>query len=109
MPGPHPFPGTPDPCSKPPTRWCWCHQPGEDETLRRQSVQDTLAADFPHLQQVALTVQSRAQGTASGDGILPFDRHLAGGGALQLSRLGSRTRIAATEAAGRALLAANRA
>ena len=83
--------------------------PGEDEALRRQSVQDTLAADFPHLQQVALTVQSRAQGTASGDGILPFDRHLAGGGALQLSRLGSRTRIAATEAAGRALLAANRA
>ena len=83
--------------------------PGEDESLRRQSVQDALASAFPHLQQVGVTVQSRAQAATSGEGFLPFDRHLAGGGALQLSRLGSRTRIAATEAAGRALLAANRA
>ncbi|RAX45814.1 hypothetical protein DQ354_07995 [Arthrobacter sp. AQ5-06] len=38
---------------------------------------------------------------------LPFDRHLAAGGAIRLSQLGARTRIAVTEIAGSALSAAN--
>lgn len=38
---------------------------------------------------------------------MPFDRHLAAGGAIRLSQLGARTRIAVTEIAGSALSAAN--
>ncbi|MFE4834021.1 hypothetical protein ACFRAU_04990 [Arthrobacter sp. NPDC056691] len=89
--------------------------PGGDRALRLESVRNTLAEAFPNVQQVAVTVHSRQQmhsrleGRNPAGNLLPFDRHLAGGGALQLSRLGSRTRIAATEAVGRALLAANRA
>lgn len=89
--------------------------PGEDRAVQLESIRNTLAAGFPDLQQLVVTVHSRLQahsrqqGGNTGGNLLPFDRHLAGGGAVHLSRLGSRTRIAATEAAGRALLSANRA
>lgn len=89
--------------------------PGEDGSLRLESVRNALASAFPNVQQLGVTVHSRMQAHKRpqagnpGENLLPFDRHLAGGGALHLSRLGSRTRIAATEVAGRALLSANRA
>lgn len=77
---------------------------------RLREIQEDLAASFPDVQQVPVTVHSRqSQGGELADRLLPFDRHLSAGGALQLGKLGSRTRIAATELAGRALMAANRA
>ncbi|MFF2317393.1 hypothetical protein ACFVTE_14095 [Arthrobacter sp. NPDC058097] len=84
--------------------------PGDHAPAKLASIQATLTGAFPQVQQLEVTVRSRdSQERRLADRVLPFDRHLAGGGALQLSRLGSRTRIAATEIAGMALLAANRA
>ncbi|MFE4543023.1 hypothetical protein [Arthrobacter sp. NPDC056727] len=83
--------------------------PGDSAMARRASIRDAFTGTFPHLQQLEVTVRSREpQDRFLADGVLPFDRHLAAGGGLQLSRLGARTRIAATEIAGMALLAANR-
>jgi len=81
--------------------------PGEADAALLGKIRTELADSFPAAQQLGVTVRSRQAGASAADG-LPYDRHLAPGGALQLSRLGSRTRIAATELAGRALLAANR-
>lgn len=82
--------------------------PGEHAAAKLASIQATLTGAFPDVQQLEVTVRSRdGHDRGLADRALPFDRHLAGGGALQLSRLGSRTRIAATEIAGAALLAAN--
>lgn len=81
--------------------------PGDADVALLGKIRADLADSFPAAQQLSATVRSRQAGAAAADG-LPYDRHLASGGAVQLSRLGSRTRIAATELAGRALLAANR-
>ncbi|MFC8039022.1 hypothetical protein ACFUOZ_06685 [Paenarthrobacter sp. NPDC057355] len=84
--------------------------PGNPEASKAASIRDSLAKEFPDVQQVPAVVRSRQnhdQGTA--DDALPFDRHLASGGTLQLKRLGFRSRIAATELTGKALMAANRA
>ncbi|WP_458778770.1 hypothetical protein [Arthrobacter sp. D3-16] len=83
--------------------------PGGYEAARLASVKASLAETFPYVQQLGVVVHSRQghdQGFAKGE--LPFDRHFAGG-AVQLSKLGSRTRLAATEIAGKALLTANKA
>jgi MinD-like ATPase involved in chromosome partitioning or flagellar assembly len=68
-----------------------------------------------HPQTPVVTVRTRINRQINGLGNpgadvagLPFDRHLAAGGAIRLSQLGARTRIAATEIAGSALSAANR-
>jgi hypothetical protein len=83
--------------------------PGEPEAHRLSSIREALAGTHPDVQQLGVVVRSRQDNDRSlTDGVVPFDRHIAGGGSLQLSKLGSRTRIAATELAGRALLAANR-
>lgn len=75
---------------------------------RAAAVRAGLAAARPETPVV--TVRTRINGQANGaeDATgLPFDRHLAAGGPIRLSRLGARTRIAATEIAGSALSAAN--
>jgi len=83
--------------------------PGNPEAAKLASVQESLNSTFPDVQQVTAVVRSRqSHDAAVGEGV-PYDRHLASGSSLQLSRLGSRTRIAATELTGKALMAANRA
>jgi hypothetical protein len=84
--------------------------PGQPEAARLASIREALAETHPDVQQLEVVAHSRQNNERTlTDGMLPFDRHLAGGGLLQLSKLGSRSRIAATELVGRALLAANRA
>ena len=84
--------------------------PGNPEAAKLASLQESLGTSFPDVHQVAVVVRSRQNHEAAlSDGVLPYDRHLASGSSLQLSRLGSRTRIAATELTGKALMAANRA
>ncbi len=84
--------------------------PGNPEAAKLASIQESLNNTFPDVQQVTAVVRSRqSHDAAVRDGVLPYDRHLASGSSLQLSRLGSRTRIAATELTGKALMAANRA
>ncbi|WP_024819749.1 MinD/ParA family ATP-binding protein [Arthrobacter sp. 31Y] len=84
--------------------------PGTQEAAKLASLQESLGTSFPDVHQVAVVVRSRQNHEAAlSDGVLPYDRHLASGSSLQLSRLGSRTRIAATELTGKALMAANRA
>ncbi|MFJ5958429.1 MinD/ParA family protein [Paenarthrobacter sp. NPDC092416] len=82
---------------------------GAAEAGKLASIQEALTEAFPDVHQVAVVVRSRQNHDAALAGcILPYDRHLASGGSVQLSKLGSRTRIAATELAGKALMAANR-
>lgn len=84
--------------------------PGSAEAAKLASIQGSLAETFPDVHQVPVIVRSRQNHeAASNNGVLPYDRHLASGSGLQLSKLGSRTRIAATELTGKALMAANRA
>lgn len=84
--------------------------PGNPEAAKLASIQESLGSAFPDVHQVSVVVRSRQhQEAALSGGVLPYDRHLAIGSSLQLSRLGSRTRIAATELTGEALMAANRA
>jgi len=84
--------------------------PGNPEAAKLASIQESLGKSFPEVHQISVVVRSRQNHEAAlSDGMLPYDRHLASGSSLQLSRLGSRTRIAATELTGKALMAANRA
>lgn len=84
--------------------------PGNPEAAKLASIQESLGKSFPDVHQISVVVRSRQNHEAAlSDGMLPYDRHLASGSSLQLSRLGSRTRIAATELTGKALMAANRA
>ncbi|MFJ4170040.1 hypothetical protein ACIPY3_11045 [Paenarthrobacter sp. NPDC089714] len=78
------------------------------DPAKLQEMREDLMGSYPDVQQVHVTVHSRqGHGGALADGVLPFDRHLASAGTLQLGKLGARTRIAATELAGKALMAAN--
>jgi MinD-like ATPase involved in chromosome partitioning or flagellar assembly len=75
---------------------------------RAAAVRAALSGSHPETPVV--TVRTRINRETSGPedaAGMPFDRHLAAGGAIRLSRLGARTRIAATEIAGSALSAAN--
>ena len=63
-----------------------------------------------HPQTPVVTVRTRINHEINGPGGsagMPYDRHLAAGGPIRLSRLGALTRIAATEIAGLAVSAAN--
>ncbi|MFJ4029463.1 hypothetical protein ACIPWF_18975 [Paenarthrobacter sp. NPDC089989] len=82
--------------------------PADADPSRLQELREDLLGSYPDVQQVPVTVHSRqGHGGVLADGVLPFDRHLSAGGTLQLGGLGARTRVAATELAGRALMAAN--
>jgi MinD-like ATPase involved in chromosome partitioning or flagellar assembly len=84
--------------------------PGAMEARKLNAIQESLGASFPDVHQISVVVRSRQNHeTAFTDSVMPYDRHLASGNNLQLSKLGSRTRIAATELTGKALMAANRA
>jgi hypothetical protein len=75
---------------------------------RAAAVRAVLSGSHPQIPVV--TVRTRINHPINGTedaGGLPFDRHLAVGGAIRLSRLGAWTRIAATEIAGLTLSAAN--
>ncbi len=77
-------------------------------TDRATAVRAGLFAVRPETPVVTVRTRINGQANVAGDAAgLPFDRHLAAGGPIRLSRLGARTRIAATEIAGSALSAAN--
>jgi MinD-like ATPase involved in chromosome partitioning or flagellar assembly len=76
--------------------------------VRAAAVRAVLSDSHPQTPVVTVHTRINRQINGREDAAgMPFDRHLAAGGAIRLSQLGARTRIAATEIAGSALSAAN--
>lgn len=75
---------------------------------RAAAVRALFASSHPQIPVVTVRTRINQENNGSGDSAgMPYDRHLAAGGAIRLSRLGALTRIAATEIAGLAVSAAN--